>query len=139
MEPQLPNPNIAPQGSYETPSVLPTPEVVQTREVPKSLEAAPIIESRPAIERQPGPPSTAPIPVPAPVAPVSAVAPPATSSAPSVAADDDVIEKEWINMAKKVLSLTKGDPFQKGHEISKLQADYLEKRYGKQVKVPEDV
>lgn len=134
MEPQLPNPNSVPKGSYETPSVLPTPELAHTGEVAQNRETAPIVEARPSIERQPAPPPTPMPPVLIAPSPTQSIAP----AAPNVASDDDVIEKEWINMAKKVLSLTKGDPFQKGHEISKLQADYLEKRYGKQVKVPED-
>ncbi len=119
------------------PSTLPAPEISPRRETLPTQEAAPLVESRPTIERQKTPP---PLTVPAsPVATTPSLAPSTPLPSPSVASDDDVIEKEWINMAKKVLSLTKGDPFQKGHQISKLQADYLEKRYGKQVKVPEDV
>lgn len=57
---------------------------------------------------------------------------------PPVAADDDVIEKEWVNKAKKVINQTKGDPYAKEREVSKLQADYMKKRYGKQVKMPDE-
>ncbi len=57
---------------------------------------------------------------------------------PAVAADDDVIEKEWVNKAKKVITQTKGDPYTKEREVSKLQADYMQKRYGKQVKMPDE-
>ncbi len=57
---------------------------------------------------------------------------------PVVAADDDVIEKEWVNKAKKVINETKGDPYAKEREVSKLQADYMQKRYGKQVKMPDE-
>ncbi len=59
-------------------------------------------------------------------------------STPVVAADDDVIEKEWVNKAKKVINETKGDPYAKEREVSKLQADYMQKRYGKQVKMPDE-
>ena len=55
------------------------------------------------------------------------------------ASNDDVIEKEWVNKSKKIVKDTKGDPYRKEHEISKLQADYMFKRYGKEVKVPDDV
>lgn len=58
--------------------------------------------------------------------------------APPVAADEDVIEKEWVNKAKKVINQTKGDPYAKEREVSKLQADYMQKRYGKQVKMPDE-
>lgn len=60
------------------------------------------------------------------------------SPTPIAAADDDVIEKEWVNKAKKVINQTKGDPYAKEREVSKLQADYMQKRYGKQVKIPDE-
>lgn len=60
------------------------------------------------------------------------------SDTPMIAADEDVIEKEWVNKAKKVINRTKGDPYAKEREVSKLQADYLQKRYGKQVKMSDD-
>ena len=59
-------------------------------------------------------------------------------TSPAAAADDDVIEKEWVNKAKKVISQTKGDPYEKEKEVSKLQADYMQKRYGKQIKMPDE-
>lgn len=61
---------------------------------------------------------------------------PATSS-PSVADDVDVIEKEWIDKAKSVVNATRDDPHAQEKEVSKLQADYLFKRYGKQIKTTE--
>lgn len=61
-----------------------------------------------------------------------------SSATPVIAADDDVIEKEWVNKAKKVINETKGDPYAKEREVSKLQADYMQKRYGKQVKMPDE-
>lgn len=65
----------------------------------------------------------------------------ATQALPTAthANDDDVIEKEWVNKSKKIVKETKGDPYRKEHEVSKLQADYMHKRYGKQVKIPDDV
>lgn len=61
-----------------------------------------------------------------------------STQAPISAADDDVIEKEWVNKAKTIERTTKGDPYAKEREVSKLQADYLQKRYGKQVRMPDD-
>lgn len=54
-----------------------------------------------------------------------------TSSLPDVAGDDDLIEKEWVNKAKKVIAETKDDPYRREQEVSRLQADYLSKRYGR--------
>lgn len=54
----------------------------------------------------------------------------------SLLADDvDVIEKEWVDKAKKIVTATKDNPHQQEKEVSKLQADYLMKRYGKQIKL----
>jgi hypothetical protein len=56
-----------------------------------------------------------------------------TSTLPLVAADDDLIEKEWVDKAKAVIAETKDDPYRREEEVSKLQVDYLRKRYGKEL------
>jgi hypothetical protein len=64
---------------------------------------------------------------------------PATlGSNPVAAADDDLIEKEWVDRAKKIVSETKNDPYLQEQEVSKLQADYLKKRWSKEINVPGD-
>lgn len=52
---------------------------------------------------------------------------------PLAAADDDLIEKEWVDKAKAVIAETKDDPYRREEEVSKLQVDYLRKRYGKEL------
>ena len=54
---------------------------------------------------------------------------------PQIADDVDVIEKEWVDKAKKIVSATRDDPHMQEKEVSKLQADYLLKRYNKQTKL----
>jgi Txe/YoeB family toxin of Txe-Axe toxin-antitoxin module len=54
-----------------------------------------------------------------------------------LADDVDVLEKEWVEKAKKIVHETKEDPYLQEKEVSKLQSDYLQKRYGKQIKVTE--
>lgn len=56
-----------------------------------------------------------------------------TQSSPLVAADEDLIEKEWVDKAKKIISDTRDDPFRREAAVSQLQRDYLKKRYGKDV------
>lgn len=56
-----------------------------------------------------------------------------SSTNPLVAADDDLIEQEWVKKAKVIIEQTKTDPRLQESEVSKLQADYLKKRYGKEV------
>lgn len=88
------------------------------------------------IEREPKPfatttvvaPSVA-LPTPMPVDPQSAQADDA--SMPDTAADEDLIEKEWVDKAKKIIASTKDDPYAREREVNKLQIDYLKKRYGK--------
>lgn len=57
----------------------------------------------------------------------------ATNSNPLVAADEDVIEKEWVDRAKKIVLATKDNPHGRQQQVSELQKDYLQKRYGKQL------
>ena len=55
------------------------------------------------------------------------------STNPIIAADEDLIEKEWVDKAKKIVLSTKDDPYLREQEVSKLQADYIEKRYGRRI------
>lgn len=74
-----------------------------------------------------------------PIAPVpQAAAQTAAIDAPLVAADDEVIEQEWVQKAKKIVSETKNDPYTQEREVGKLQADYIKKRYGKEIKLTSD-
>lgn len=108
----------------------------------QNVEQQPKVETR---ENLPAPvggdPSfaAAPIPVLPPAqSPITATAPtssPVSDDNPIVAADEDLIEKEWVDKAKKIISTTKTDPYLQEKEISKLQADYLNKRYGKELKI----
>ncbi len=55
------------------------------------------------------------------------------SDVPDIAADDDLIEKEWVDKAKKIVAETKSDPYQQEESIGKLQVDYIKKRYGREI------
>lgn len=70
----------------------------------------------------------------APVAPTQnpvADAGQATAGSPMVAADEDLIEKEWVDKAKDIITQTKDDPHARTAQVNALQRDYLQKRYGK--------
>jgi Txe/YoeB family toxin of Txe-Axe toxin-antitoxin module len=71
-------------------------------------------------------------PVVDPIQPVSA-----SDDLPMVANDDDLIEKEWVDKAKKIIVETKDDPYRREQEVGRLQADYLYKRYGRQLGAPQ--
>jgi hypothetical protein len=74
---------------------------------------------------------------------VPAVAPLQAATAtttPAVAADEDLIEKEWVDQIKKVVSTTKDNPHEQAKQVAELMRDYVRKRYGKEVgKAPEDI
>ena len=72
-----------------------------------------------------------------PVAPVQVPQQPVVSApstvTPLVAADEDLIEKEWVDKAKEIIEQTKDDPHARTRKVNELQRDYLQKRYGKVV------
>jgi hypothetical protein len=72
------------------------------------------------------------LPTPIPIAPIADDTTQADdTSGPAVAADDDLIEKEWVDKAKEIIEKTKDDPYRREREVGRLQSDYLKKRYGK--------
>jgi len=62
--------------------------------------------------------------------------PPASATATShmSAQDVDLIEKEWVQKAKDIVAHTMGDPYTQNKEINKIKADYIKKRYNKDIK-----
>jgi hypothetical protein len=54
-------------------------------------------------------------------------------AAPALAADDDLIEKEWVDRAKKIVTDTRDDPYQQENAVNALQRDYRKKRYGREL------
>lgn len=136
MEPELPTLS---QGAERTPAQYgqnferaPLPPVMPERGVERSAE-----RREQASEQAARSADAAPI-LPAPVVPAE---PPATNAStapvvddlPIIAGDDDLIEKEWVDKAKKIIVDTKDDPYRREQEVARLQADYLKKRYGKEL------
>jgi hypothetical protein len=135
MEPKLPAPNLGPEWSAGVYSQnleqAPSPEANIERRVeqfeqrseaaPAAVNAAPVVVT----------PVT--VPVPPPVIMDEPEDQSSVDSVPLVANDDDLIEKEWVDQAKKIIVQTKDDPYRREQEVSKLQADYLRKRYGREL------
>ena len=108
--------------------------------VPEQLPKGPEVG-----EAAPKPSQSAPISplpqfpsLPAPAASAPTTQPQTHDNNPLAASDEDLIEKEWVDKAKKIVAQTKDDPFSQEKEVSKLQADYLKKRYGKEIKLSSD-
>jgi hypothetical protein len=63
-----------------------------------------------------------------------------TMTNPAAAADEDLIEKEWVEKAKQVVKTTRSDPHEQAKQIAELMRDYVKKRYGKVVgKAPDEL
>lgn len=92
-----------------------------------SLAQAAALGSAPAL-----PAPIMPQNLPQPVVPVAA-----DDSVPADAGDDDLIEKEWVDKAKQIIAKTKDDPYTREREVSKLQIEYIRRRYGRQIGVSE--
>lgn len=145
MEPQLPAPHSSPEMSPlsqgENASTTPKSAEQLPRHAP---ERQPVVETR-EVKTQPGGGSapTASPPLPPVVIPAAQPTDDGQSNTadnqnPVAAADDDLIEKEWVNRAKEIVATTKTDPYLQEKEVSKLQADYLKKRWGKEINVSSD-
>lgn len=63
---------------------------------------------------------------------------PLQASSPLMAEDSDLIEKEWVEKAKKIVEATRDDPYQQNREINKVKADYMKKRYNKDIHLSEE-
>jgi hypothetical protein len=77
-------------------------------------------------------PPTSPLPAADPAAvPVNSDA---SAVSPMIADDADLIEKEWVEKAKAIVAQTKDNPYEQNKAMNKFKADYLKKRYNKDLK-----
>ncbi len=84
------------------------------------------------------PPATGQAPAVAPGAASPVPAGPTTTSSPAMADDVDLIEKEWVDKAKAIVDHTREDPHQQNKQLNEFKADYLKKRYGKEVRLTDE-
>lgn len=54
---------------------------------------------------------------------------------PVIAADGDLIEKEWVDRAKQIVTETRDQPRLREERTSELKRDYLGKRFGREIGV----
>lgn len=113
------------------PPVLPEVSQPQTGEVPV-VAAAPDMTPMPG--QMPGPmPQPLPTSSQVPAMPVGGP----QLATPIIADDSDLIEKEWVMKAKQIVAQTKADPYVQTQQVNRMKADYLKKRYNKDIKVDE--
>jgi hypothetical protein len=144
MEPQsnFPNPNIGGSVTPEqantsvniesTPNVLAAPEaLVSSPEQARSAEQL-------AVDHAGGQPLPV-APVQQPVIQPQGITQPTNqtntqkTTTPVSAGDGNLIEKEWIDKIKQVISVTADDPHAQQREVGRLAADYVLKRTGRKI------
>ncbi len=81
-------------------------------------------------------PVSPPLPIPQPVASLPQAVP--VTPVPQIADDLDLIEKEWVEKAKAIVEQTKHDPRVQSREINRFKADYLSRRFNKELKLEEE-
>ena len=57
------------------------------------------------------------------------------SASSGIIDDSDLIEKEWVNKAKRIVEANREDPFKQSEELTGVKADYMKKRYDKNIKL----
>jgi len=136
MQPETPTPQFTPEripaehGQGQSAEHLPQPSTPETglergAERKEQAGEAGAVASNYAMP-------TPVVPDPA-TTPLVSAADPAASDSPLVADDADLIEKEWVDKAKSIISSTRDDPARREAQVSQLQKDYLRKRYGKEL------
>src|SRR5579862_1189528 len=70
-------------------------------------------------------------------APAQDVAAPVPTSVKSGAQDGDNIEREWVDKVKNVIARTQDDPYLQKDQMSKVKAEYIQKRFNKTIKTDE--
>jgi len=124
------------QFNYELPPQPESHEGEEKRQE-QGQEAAPAPQER--VGQQAPPPALPAIPDDIPAVDTPVIAVPAqddtTQPAPySSAQDTDRIEPIWVNKAKEIIAQTHDDPYLQKDQMSKVKADYISKRFNKQIK-----
>jgi hypothetical protein len=86
--------------------------------------------------------STSPLfaaPAPVPAAPVQSTQTDVTSTSKPASSklikDNDLIDKEWVDKAKRIVEQTRSDPHEQSEKLTMVKADYMSKQYHKTIKV----
>ena len=53
------------------------------------------------------------------------------------ASDTERIEPVWVNKAKQIIAQTHSDPYMQKDQMSRIKAEYIQKRFNKQIKTDE--
>ncbi len=122
----VPDPSSpVPQPAQQNPAGLPIPDAAQNAAASGSI---PITNG--------SPPSNPGLPVTDGTS--SPVSLPQGIAIPDDASDSDLIEKEWVLKAKDIIGQTQNNPYEQQKAISQFKANYMKKRYNKDIKLTDD-
>ncbi len=138
MNPELPQIKIG----AETAPQIPGGVEYHPETAPRGVETGQAVERIPSVGATESQPTAPPTILPPVASSIPVIPAPTTTQAPTghmasgddiplIAADEDLIEKEWVDKLKNIISLTKDDPHERARVIAQLQADYLKKRYNR--------
>jgi hypothetical protein len=142
------DPLLPPESKMDLPPPIPPQEVEMPQEAPvkrqgsevnpEFLPAVSTDDPAPAHAQQSQAQASAAVAQALPTAPqAKPQSPPTHATNPVLAEDVDLIEKEWVEKAKAIVNHTKDDPNRQSKEINKMKADYIKKRYNKDIQVGE--
>ncbi len=63
----------------------------------------------------------------------------ASTASDLTAQDTDLIEKQWVDRAKAIVAQTQDDPYKQKKEMSRVKAEYVQKRFNKTIKTDDAV
>jgi hypothetical protein len=131
------NPNGENAPSFELP---PRQSPETETQLEGTSEAPPARQEQ--VAKQP-PPALPAVPedIPAVDQPVIAAPPQDIAALPAdphaIAQDSDHIEREWVDKVKNVIAKTHNDPYLQKDQMSRVKAEYIQKRFNKTIKTDE--
>lgn len=114
------------QGSERNPEFVPT----TPRSAPQSNQPQ-ADNSHTTVD-----PTNSPVPIPVP--PTASHAAQSSNNSPAIADDVDLIEKEWVEKAKEIVEKTRENPYLQNKALNEIKADYIKKRYNKELAKSEE-
>ena len=111
---------------------------IEVERAPQEVEQGPVSPEKAALERL-GQMSTEEAMPAVPVMPPMDDTPAITDTGtvddenPGTAEDGERIEKEWAERIRKIVELTKDNPRMEQIEVNKLKADYMKKRFNREL------
>ena len=137
------DPNRAGGPNFELPGTPPAESLEGDDQRQEKGQEAPTAPAEQAGKQAPAPALPA-VPDDIPAADTPVIGAPAAdatalpvSNASHPADDSERIEPVWVDKAKAVIAQTHDDPYQQKHQMSQVKAQYIQKRFNKQIKTDE--